>query len=60
MSGFESVCDPALGSTVLQRRKDFIQPPVVKQFVGIFGENVLQVSTKPIYRFNMQSLIRTV
>ncbi|EED23916.1 cytochrome P450, putative [Talaromyces stipitatus ATCC 10500] len=35
--------DPVLGSVILQRRKDFIQGDVVKQFIGIFGSNVLQV-----------------
>lgn len=37
--------NPALGSAILSRRKDFVQTPTVKQFIGIFGENVLQVST---------------
>ncbi|KAE8556585.1 hypothetical protein EYB25_001287 [Talaromyces marneffei] len=34
--------NPVLGSAILQRRKDFVQTPTVKQFIGIFGSNVLQ------------------
>ncbi|KAA8644966.1 cytochrome P450 [Aspergillus tanneri] len=36
------VAEPALGTTILQRRKDFVQPAVVARVVGIFGSNVLQ------------------
>lgn len=37
--------NPVLGSAILSRRKDFVQTPTVKQFIGIFGENVLQAVT---------------
>lgn len=43
------VADPVLGSTILQRRKEFIMPSVVKQFIGIFGGNLLQVSKRILY-----------
>lgn len=46
--------NPALGSAILSRRKDFVQTPTVKQFIGIFGSNVLQVlafiSSKSVYK----------
>lgn len=37
------VADPALGNVILQRRKDFIQKPIVARLLGFFGSNVLQV-----------------
>lgn len=36
------VADPALGNVILQRRKDFIQKPIVARLLGFFGSNVLQ------------------
>ncbi|PWY83684.1 cytochrome P450 [Aspergillus sclerotioniger CBS 115572] len=36
------IADPTVASTVLQRRKDFVMPPVVAQFIGFFGPNLLQ------------------
>ncbi|KAJ5623763.1 hypothetical protein N7510_000072 [Penicillium lagena] len=38
------VGDPALGNIVLQRRKDFIQSPVIQQIMGFLGNNVLQAN----------------
>ncbi|PWY78185.1 cytochrome P450 monooxygenase [Aspergillus heteromorphus CBS 117.55] len=36
------VADPAVSTSILARRKDFVQPPVVARFLGFFGPNVLQ------------------
>ncbi|KAJ5624107.1 hypothetical protein N7510_000416 [Penicillium lagena] len=38
------VGDPALGNIVLQRRKDFVQAPIVKRMMGFLGSNVLQAN----------------
>lgn len=43
--GWDRCSNPALGSAILSRRKDFVQAPTVKQYIGIFGSNVLQVLT---------------
>src|ERR1700750_662604 len=37
------VADPALANVVLQRRKDFLMDPVMRQFIGVFGDNLLCV-----------------
>lgn len=52
--------NPALGSAILSRRKDFEQAATVKQFIGIFGSNVLQVlftfpPLKSVYKLMMYS-----
>ncbi|RAK96099.1 cytochrome P450 [Aspergillus ibericus CBS 121593] len=36
------VADPTVASVVLQRRKDFVMPPIVAQFMGFFGPTLLQ------------------
>ncbi|KAI2848382.1 hypothetical protein CBS11852_2944 [Aspergillus niger] len=36
------IADPTVGATVLQRRKDFIQPDVVAKFMGVFGPTLIQ------------------
>lgn len=38
------VADPALGQTILQRRKDFVQAPIAAKIVGLLGPNLLGVS----------------
>ena len=36
------IADPTVASTVLQRRKDFVMPSIVAQFMGFFGPTLLQ------------------
>ena len=44
------VADPALANVVLQRRKDFLMDPIIRVFIGIFGDNLLCVRIEIISR----------
>lgn len=39
------VADPDLGNVILQRKKDFEQPPITAKIVGLLGPSVLTVSS---------------
>jgi len=49
------VADPALANVVLQRRRDFLMDPIMRIFIGIFGDNLLCVRatiSRPEYGLN--------